>query len=89
LVLEGIAVDTSPFEGILMCSMYMLPSNFVRRADLLRKILQQGTPIHFVFEDIVINSFNDINLIEDSLKTAALLPFCPTVESKEILDFHY
>ena len=87
MVLDGIAVDTSSFEGILMCSMYMLPINSARRTNVLHKILHQETPIHFVFEDIVINSINDINLIEDSLNAAALLPFCPTVASKEILGF--
>ena len=60
MVLDGIAVDTSSFEGILMCSMYMLPINSARRTNVLHKILHQETPIHFVFEDIVINSINDI-----------------------------
>ena len=87
MVLEGIAVDTSSFEGILMCSMFMLPTNSVRREAVLQKILQQETPIHFVFEDVVIKSFNDINLIEDSLNAASIIPFCPSVTSKEILDF--
>jgi len=87
MVLDGIAVDTSSFEGILMCSMFMLPTNYARRAAVLQKILQQETPIHFVFEDIVIKSSNDIDLIEDSLNAAALLPLCPSVTSKEILGF--
>ena len=78
LVLEGIVRDLSEFEGLLMCSMYMLPQRAARRAAIYRAIFDQGVTLHFVMEDLVLRTMADTTLVEDVLSAAVRLPMCPT-----------
>ncbi len=77
LVLEGIVRDLSEFEGVLMCSMYMLPQRASRRAAIYEAIFGQGATLHLVLEDIVLRSMADTAAVEDVLSAAVRLPLCP------------
>ena len=37
-----------------MCSMHMLPTNIKRRKEIVNRILDQGSSLHFVLERIVV-----------------------------------
>ena len=78
LVLEGIVRDLSAFEGVLMCSMYMLPKRAARRERIYRAIFDQGATLHLVLEDVVLRSMADVPFVEDSLSAAICLDRCPT-----------
>ena len=78
LVLEGLVNNLSAFEGILMCSMYLLPERAERREQIYRKIFDQGVELHLVMEDIILRKAEDIHAIENVLSAAVLLPHCPT-----------
>ena len=45
VVLEGLVRNLSAFEGILMCSMYMLPQRAQRRERIYRQIFEQGASL--------------------------------------------
>lgn len=77
LVLEGMVLNLAEYEGILMCSMYMLPKRATRRTAIYRRIFDQGASLHLVLEDIVLRNLSDAEAVEDILSAALLLPLCP------------
>lgn len=85
LVLEGLVRDLSEFEGVLMCSMFMLPQRAERRAAVYRRIFEQGAELHLVLEDIVLRKFADTTAVERVLSAALLLPQCPTRIPEELI----
>jgi sporadic carbohydrate cluster protein (TIGR04323 family) len=85
LVLEGIVRDLSEFEGVLMCSMYMLPLRAARRDAIYRRIFEQGAELHFVMEDLVLRKYEDAAAVEEVLQAANLLPLCPARIPEELI----
>lgn len=85
LVLGGLVRDLSEFEGVLMCSMFMLPQRAERRTAVYRRIFEQGAELHLVLEDIVLRKFADTTAVERVLSAALLLPQCPTRIPEELI----
>lgn len=85
LVLEGIVRDLSAFEGVLMCSMYMLPKRAARRAAIYQAIFDQGATLHFVLEDILLRRMDDTLAVEETLSAAVRLHLCPTRIPEELI----
>jgi sporadic carbohydrate cluster protein (TIGR04323 family) len=67
LVLEGMIRDLSGYEGIVMCSMHMLPQRPARRAAIFQRVLDQGCSVHFVLEDMVIAKREDVAQLDELL----------------------
>ncbi len=67
LVLEGMVGDLSGYEGIVMCSMYMLPQRAERRRRLCERVFDQGCAIHLVVEDMVVAGAQDVEKLEELL----------------------
>lgn len=67
LVLEGMVSDLSAYEGIVMCSMFMLPQRAARRRAMLQRVLGQDCTVHLVIEDFVVTSTADIDRLEETL----------------------
>jgi len=67
LVLEGMVADLSGYEGIVMCSMYMLPQRAERRGRLCQHVIDQGCSLHLVIEDFVLAAPRDVEKLEDLL----------------------
>lgn len=67
LVLEGMAADLSGYEGIVMCSMFMLPERPERRRRLCQQVFDQSCALHLVIEDLVIASPQDVDQLEELL----------------------
>src|SRR5689334_15017166 len=70
LVLEGLVHDLSEFQGIVMCSMLMLPKRAGRRMAIYRQIFSQSADVHLVLEDIVLRRMEDISKVEDVLSAS-------------------
>jgi sporadic carbohydrate cluster protein (TIGR04323 family) len=69
--------DLTDYEGIVMCSMHMLPQRAGRRRQIYAHIIQQGCSLHIVLEAIVISGPQDVEKIEELLQLnqiAARLP---------------
>lgn len=67
LVLEGLIADLSSYEGVVMCSMHMLPQRPERRRLVCERILAQGGSLHMVIEELVVNAASDIDRLEELL----------------------
>jgi sporadic carbohydrate cluster protein (TIGR04323 family) len=67
LVLEGLIADLSGYEGIVMCSMHMLPQRPERRGRIFHRIFAQGCSAHLVLEDFVVRGPQDVEELEDLL----------------------
>ena len=77
MVLETMAQTLSGLEGILMCSMFMLPRRRERRRRLFDAVLDQGAELHLALEDMVIARAADIVPLEEIFDIHATLPLCP------------
>jgi sporadic carbohydrate cluster protein (TIGR04323 family) len=77
MVLDGIVENLVDFEGLVMCSIYMLPKKASRREHIYKKIISQKIAVHFVIEDIVCKNLKDSAFIEEILKVQNLLEYCP------------
>jgi len=77
MVLEGMIQNLSDFEGVVMCSMHMMPRRAERRRKIYQRILDQGCSVHMLFESVVIKGPEDLEKAEELLllnQIAARLP---------------
>jgi sporadic carbohydrate cluster protein (TIGR04323 family) len=77
LVLEGLISDLSSYEGIVMCSMFMLPERAERRRRLCQRVFEQSCAIHLVVEDMVIAGPQDVDRLEELLAIDRLAAQAP------------
>ena len=67
LVLEGLIGDLSGYEGIVMCSMHMLPHRAERRRRVCQRVFEQSCSLHLVLEDFVVATPQDVEKLEELL----------------------
>ena len=77
LVLEGMIADLSGYEGVVMCSMFMLPERAERRRRLCQRVFEQSCAIHLVVEDMVIAGPQDVDRLEELLAIDRLAAQAP------------
>jgi sporadic carbohydrate cluster protein (TIGR04323 family) len=73
MVLDGLIESLDGFEGVLMCSMHMLPQRPERRRQVVDRILEQGCTLHLVLEEMVIRGPEDLERMEEYLLLGALV----------------
>ena len=73
MVLDGLIENLQSYEGVLMCSMYMLPKRPERRKRVVDKILDQRCTLHLVLEDLVIGSARDFARMEEYVLLSRLI----------------
>lgn len=79
LVLEGLIRSLAGYEGIVMCSMHMLPQRAERRAAAFRRVIDQGCSVHLVLEDFAVASWDDITNLEELLTIDRLAAQAPKI----------
>ena len=72
LVLESLVEKANSYDGIVMCSVSMLPNEPMIRKSIVTRILDQGCKLHFTFEQIVISSLEDLTELEELVSLVAL-----------------
>jgi sporadic carbohydrate cluster protein (TIGR04323 family) len=72
LVLESLVEKANSYDGIVMCSVSMLPNDPPIRKSIVTRILQQGCKLHFTFEQIVVSSLEDLTELEELVSLVAL-----------------
>ena len=72
LVLESLVEKADIYDGIVMCSVSMLPNDPPNRKSIVTRILQQGCKLHFTFEQIVVSSLEDLTELEELVSLVAL-----------------
>ena len=80
MVLSGLIKDLKGYAGLLMCSMHMLPTNIKRRKEIVNRILDQGSSLHFVLERIVVKDKLDAESVETLLNLSSVSANSETLE---------
>ena len=74
LVLESLVEKAGHYDGIVMCSVSMLPNDRDYRRSIVKRILEQGCALHFTFEQIVISSVKQLAELEELVSLIELSP---------------
>lgn len=75
LMLNQIIDELDELEGIILYSLFMLPSDFGQRQMIVKEVLGKGKEIHVAVEDRIIRSdkdlldINNIFLIDEALNS--------------------
>lgn len=72
LVLQRAITDVAQYQAIAMCSIGQLPSNQYRREQVLRHCVDAGVSVHFLFEQLVVDSHEQIPIVEQLLNLVSL-----------------
>ena len=72
LVLESLVEKADNYDGIVMCSVSMLPNDPPIRKSIVTRILEQGCKLHFTFEQIVVSSLEELVELEELVSLVAL-----------------
>ena len=72
LVLESLVEKADSYDGIVMCSVSMLPNDPPIRKSVVTRILEQGCKLHFTFEQIVVSSLEELAELEELVSLVAL-----------------
>lgn len=67
MALEGLIKELDRYEGLLVTSMYMVPKRAERRRTIYDAVLANDASLHFVLEDFVIRTLDDIEPVEEIL----------------------
>ena len=73
LVLERIVAEAHLFQALAMCSISMLPRDIKHRTKLLQSCVKSGTTVHFLFESLIVTTYEDIKAVNDLLALTNLL----------------
>ena len=72
LVLESLVEKADNYDGIVMCSVSMLPNDPQIRNSVVTRILEQGCKLHFTFEQIAVSSLEELTELEELISLVAL-----------------
>ena len=72
LVLESLVEKADSYDGIVMCSVSMLPNDPLIRKSVVTRFLKQGCKLHFTFEQIVVSSLEELVELEELVSLVAL-----------------
>lgn len=74
LVFESLVEKANQYDGIVMCSVSMLPSDPKARQIITRQVLEQGCSLHFTFEQLVVSSSDQLAELEELVALIQLSP---------------
>jgi len=81
LVLEQVLADLASVDGVILYTMFMLPSAPERRGLLYRRLLDANCSLHAAVEGFVLETEGDIERWENVLQTANI---CRSLRYEEI-----
>ena len=86
LHLQNLLNELNQLDGVLMCSLFMLPTKGSDRELIYRKFQYYQTELHFVFENLILKSKDDFIELENLLKLQDQLKLCLSLkELKNII----
>ncbi len=65
LVLESLVEKAASYDGIVMCSVSMLPSDPTVRRSVVTRVLEQSCRLHFTFEQLIVSSLEQLADLEE------------------------
>ena len=85
LQLEGLLPQLQNFEGVGMCSMFMLPKDPKRREVIYQEFVKAGATLHLVLENILIRELPDSDRVEEALRLNQFFKNSPSSIPRELL----
>ena len=80
LNLWGLFDEIDQLEGVLMCSIFMLPPNTDDRKRIYKRLLKSRAELHFVLESFILRTWEDSESLETIFQIREQLPDCLTSE---------
>jgi sporadic carbohydrate cluster protein (TIGR04323 family) len=81
LILEQVLADLAALDGVILYTMFMLPSDAEQRRPIYRRLLDAGCRLHAAVEGFVLEGEDDIERWENVLRTADI---CGRLNYQEI-----
>jgi sporadic carbohydrate cluster protein (TIGR04323 family) len=81
LILEQVLAEMAALDGVILYTMFMLPSDPDRRDVIYRRLLKSGCQLHAAVEGFVLADEADIERWENVLRTASI---CRDLKYQEI-----
>ena len=72
LVLESLVEKASHYDGLVMCSVSMLPSDPTVRRSVVTRVLEKGCKLHFTFEQLTVSSLEQLIELEEFISLIEL-----------------
>ncbi len=76
LILESLLDDIESVDGVVLYSIYQLPTEPNRRKSVYSKVLESDKSLHFAVDGISISQQGGIDLVEQCLLVKATLDRC-------------
>ena len=67
ITLKTLVGRETKVEGIVMLSSFYLPSNYIVRKKIYEDVFKMKKSIHFILDELILNSKKDIEKIEEYL----------------------
>lgn len=77
--------DLDQMDGIILCSLFMLPQNPTKRREIFDMLLAAGGEMHCVFESLVIEDEAGVAELEDLYRLNDALDLAPQEIDRAIL----
>lgn len=77
LQLYAMLRDLDQIEGIVMCSLFMLPDRAEKRREIFDQLLAAGGSMHFIYETLVVEDEEGVRQAEELLLLNAALERSP------------
>ena len=84
--LHDLILKSTNVDGILMCSMFMMPQDKEYRTYLFNESIKNDTEIHFILENIIFKNENDISFLDETFDLNSVVNnILPIDDFKKIL----
>jgi sporadic carbohydrate cluster protein (TIGR04323 family) len=77
MMMETLLDELPKLDGVILFSMFLLPSRRNERERIYARVLQSGTQLHAGLEEIAIRAAADIALFEDTIQVVDALRRAP------------
>jgi len=65
MILDGALDELDHMEGIVMYSIYLLPSSHTKRMKIYQRLFEKGCSLHAAVENIAIRTMQDAKRVEE------------------------
>jgi len=78
MMLHDALAELEQIDGLILFSLFMLPSKPSQRSEIYERVLDCGAELHAALEELTLASANDVQRFEDVLQVEAWLPHAPS-----------
>jgi sporadic carbohydrate cluster protein (TIGR04323 family) len=74
-------------EGILMCSIFMLPQDKGIRQKIYERLLESDCELHFVLENFILKNINNVEELEQIFQLRKMTENCTEINQLAKMDY--